>query len=659
MRIPEHTVEQIRQAMDIVEVVSDYLALKKRGANYWALSPFKTEKTPSFSISPQKGIFKDFSSGKGGDAITFLMEVEGFSYIEALQHLARKYGIAIEADTSDAARDNDDVKASLYALNKFATTWFAQQLRETEEGRTIGMSYLAERGFSMPALEKFQIGYSPESWTALTDAAQRQQYKRDYLIQSGLSIQSDKDPARVYDRFRGRVIFPIHDAAGRIAGFGGRILKRDTEAAKYVNSPESPVYNKSAILYGLYQARQALRESGECILVEGYADVVSLHQAGVTNVVASSGTSLTPQQLQLIGRYARTVIIIYDADSAGIKAALRGIDLALESGLGVRALHLPDQHDPDSYVRTLGGTAFKEYLATNAQDPLAFKLNILRAEPGAKTPEKQTALVYELARTVALLADEITRSLYVRRMAEALAIGEQLFLNAVNHALTERARQQRNPAVAPIAQRTQTDPPPAFTEDPAPTEGPEGQVAFHDTYFTELELIRLLLNHAEGSVQPPEAKDPYPLADYVLEEIKDVPFHTPLLEQLRSRLLSAHTQQQPAPIHALLTESGPDVNTLIVNLLNFPYEIMQGWQRLNVFTPIHDEDLTSAATNAVLHFKLKRLAQLERESIDEIRRAQADSVDADHMARLQKRHIRLLELRRQVTETLGIVVLRI
>lgn len=656
MRIPPEKVEEIKRATDILEVLGDYLQLKKRGQNYWALSPFKTERTPSFSVSPQKGIFKDFSSGKGGDAISFLMEVEGYTYTEALLHLARKYNIEVQVEESAEGERAEDVRPSLFALNKFAAQWFAEQLHQTDEGRTVGLSYFEERGFDRPTIDQFQLGYSPESWTAFTDAALKQQFKKEFLLQTGLTVQKEDDPNRVYDRFRGRVIFPIHDTAGRVAGFGGRVLRSDAKAAKYVNSPESAVYNKSALLYGLYFARQTLRETGECILVEGYADVISLHQAGVKNAVASSGTSLTQQQIAQIARYARTIVMIYDADEAGIKAALRGIDLVLEAGLAVRAVQLPSYthnnqtkaHDPDSYVRAVGGAAFRKYLADQALDAVAFKQKILSADPSARSPEGQSKLVHELARTVALMPDDVTRSLYVRRIAEQLVLPENVVLQAVNKEVVQRLRQAKAPQPE-TAQVTATQEQ-AFTETQAPAEN----TGIGEGYYVELELLRLMLNYPARQVQLATDQSPVLLLDYLftVEGLQEVPFDNSLLERLRAKILDAHLRGVEMPLHELLTTEGPAMNQLVVELLNFPHSVMEGWSRLNVHIPAQDEDLATVARSAVLHFQRKRLTAL----LEENRRQLKQAADDATLQTLLKRHRTLDDMSRQVAAALGIVV---
>ncbi len=351
--ITKSTIDRIMEATDIVEVIGEFVQLKKRGANYVGLSPFANERTPSFTVSPAKGIFKDFSSGKGGSAVTFLMELEKFTYPEALKWLAKKYSIEVEETVETVEnKEEENRRESLMIVTGYAAKFFHESLLETDEGKSIGLSYFKERGFSNDTIKKFELGYSPDQWEAFTGQALKDGYQQQFLEESGLSVK--RDNGSLYDRYRGRVMFPIHSFTGRVIAFGGRTLKNDKNVPKYVNSPESEIYHKSNVLYGLYFAKKAIREEDNCFLVEGYADVLSVHQAGIENVVASSGTSLTVEQIRLIGRFTKNITILYDGDAAGIKASLRGLDMILEEGLNVKVVLFPDGHDPDSYVRTYG-----------------------------------------------------------------------------------------------------------------------------------------------------------------------------------------------------------------------------------------------------------------------------------------------------------------
>lgn len=368
------TIEEVKNKVDIVEVVGDFVTLKKSGSSYKALSPFTNEKTPSFYVVPSKGIFKDFSSGKGGDSITFIREIDGLSYIEAIKFLAQKYNIEIvEEEQSDEAIEAQNRRESLFILLGFARDLFVETLWEHEDGQSIGLSYFRERGFEDNTIKAFELGFTLEAWDTLIKAAVSKGYSKELLEEAGLIITKED---KAYDRFRNRVIFPIHNLTGKVVGFGARILSKDKKQPKYINSPETELYNKSKILYGIYFAKQEIRKLDNCYLVEGYTDVISMHQAGITNVVSSSGTALTEDQIKLIRRYTRHVTIIFDGDQAGIKASIRGIDMLLAGELNVKAVALPDGEDPDSYARQLGTSAFRHFVESEAQDIIRFKTKL-------------------------------------------------------------------------------------------------------------------------------------------------------------------------------------------------------------------------------------------------------------------------------------------
>ena len=422
--IPQETIEEIKSRTDVLEVISDYVDLKKAGSNYRGLSPFNQERTPSFYVVPSKGFFKDFSSGKAGDAITFLMEAEGMSYLEAIKHLAKKYGIEIqeEAPTDEEllARNERD---SLFIVMKFAAQYFQDTLWKHDDGRAIGLSYFKERGFSEATIREFGLGYTLEQWDGLIKEAEQKNYSVDLLEKAGLVVKREEENKQ-YDRFRGRVMFPIYNVSGRILAFGGRILGNKTEKtagrpsagrppAKYINSPETPIYHKSDVLYGIFQAKQAIRQEEVCYLVEGYTDVISLHQAGVKNVVASSGTSLTHEQIRLISRYTKNVVVLFDGDAAGLKASFRGIDMILEGGLNVKAVVLPEGEDPDTLARRLSAQELKDFLQAHQEDFISFKTNIYQKE-AADDPIKRAELIREVVSTIAKVPDPIQRQVYVK-----------------------------------------------------------------------------------------------------------------------------------------------------------------------------------------------------------------------------------------------------
>src|SRR5271154_784061 len=477
--ITKPTIDRIMEATDIVEVIGEFVQLKKRGANYVGLSPFANERTPSFTVSPAKGIFKDFSSGKGGSAVTFLMELEKFTYPEALKWLAKKYGIEVE-ETVEASENKEEEhrRESLMIVSAYAAKFFHESL-ETDEGKSIGLSYFKERGFNNDTIKKFELGYSPDQWEAFTGAALKDGYQEEFLVESGLSVK--RDNGSLYDRYRGRVMFPIHGFTGRVIAFGGRTLKTDKNVPKYVNSPESEIYHKSNVLYGLYFAKKAIRDEDNCYLVEGYADVLSVHQAGIENVVASSGTSLTIEQIRLIGRFTKNITILYDGDAAGIKASLRGLDMILEEGLNVKVVLFPDGHDPDSYVRSVGTNAFKTHIDKNRKDFILYKTDILLKEAG-NDPIKKAEVIREIVESIAKIPDSIKASVFIKECSYQLQIDERALLSELNKMRMAKAKKDS---------QLQISRPVTPSEEILPEE-PEFK-SIKDDSSQEREIIRLLL----------------------------------------------------------------------------------------------------------------------------------------------------------------------
>src|ERR1700748_300942 len=449
--ITKSTIDRIMEATDIVEVIGEFVQLKKRGANYVGLSPFANERTPSFTVSPAKGIFKDFSSGKGGSAVTFLMEHEKFTYPEALKWLAKKYGIEVEETVETAEnKEAENHRESLMIVSAYAAKFFHESLLESDEGKNIGLSYFKERGFSNETIKKFELGYSPDQWEAFTGQALKDSYQEEFLVESGLSVK--RDNGTLYDRYRGRVMFPIHGFTGRVIAFGGRTLKTDKNVPKYVNSPESEIYQKSNVLYGLFFAKKAIRDEDNCYLVEGYADVLSVHQAGIENVVASSGTSLTVEQIRLISRFTKNITILYDGDAAGIKASLRGLDMILEEGLNVKVVLFPDGHDPDSYVRSVGTNAFKKHIEDNKKDFILYKTDLLLTDAGTD-PIKRAEIIREIVESLAKITDSIKASVFIKECSYQLQIDERALLSELNKMRMAKAKkdsQQQYSRPAPV-----------------------------------------------------------------------------------------------------------------------------------------------------------------------------------------------------------------
>ncbi|MDB5115799.1 MAG: primase, partial [Mucilaginibacter sp.] len=510
--ILKSTIDRIMEATDIVEVIGEFVQLKKRGANYVGLSPFANERTPSFTVSPAKGIFKDFSSGKGGSAITFLMELEKFTYPEALKWLAKKYGIEVEETVETAEnKEEENRRESLMIVSAFAAKFFHESLLETDEGKAIGLSYFKERGFSADTIKKFELGYSPDQWEAFTGQALKEGYLQEFLEESGLSVK--RDNGSLYDRYRGRVMFPIHSFTGRVIAFGGRTLKSDKNVPKYVNSPESEIYHKSNVLYGLYFAKKAIREEDNCYLVEGYADVISVHQAGIENVVASSGTSLTVEQIRLIGRLTKNITILYDGDAAGIKASLRGLDMILEEGLNVKVVLFPDGHDPDSYVRLVGTNGFKKHIEDNKKDFILYKTNLLLSEVG-NDPIKKADVIRDIVESIAKIPDSIKASVFIKECSHLLQIDERALLTELNKMRQAKAKkdsqQQTSRMATPVEEY--------------PVDEPVEEIK--ETSSQEKEIVRLLLLYGNKMIDWDGIANTY-IGPFMVAELNDVEFEHP------------------------------------------------------------------------------------------------------------------------------------
>lgn len=490
--IDQATIDKIMAATDIVDVVSDFVSLRRRGANYWGLCPFHDDRSPSFSVSPSKGVCKCFSCGKGGSAIHFIMEHEQLSYYEALKYLAKKYNIEVhEKELSDEERQKRSERENMFVVNTFAQEFFSKSLLETDEGRSVGLAYFKERGFNEDIIRKFGLGYSPEKRDALAVEAQKRGYKIDYLLKTGLCREGQN--GRIYDLFSGRVMFPVYSVSGKVVAFGGRILKSGVKISKYFNSPESDIYHKSDELYGIYQAKRAIEKERRCYLVEGYTDVLSMHQSGIENVVASSGTALTHGQIRLIHRFTDNITVLYDGDAPGIKASLRGIDLLLQEGLNIKVVLLPDGEDPDSFAKSQSAESFTRYIKEHETDFIRFKTQLLLEDAG-EDPIKRAAIISNIVESISLIPDAIVRSVYVQECSRLLQIDEQILLSELNKRRQKRAEQQFSrerynqerqsaaPTGTPQTTGTtpatpvndaETPPPPSLADMPAPAETPE------------------------------------------------------------------------------------------------------------------------------------------------------------------------------------------
>ncbi|QEM07736.1 DNA primase [Mucilaginibacter rubeus] len=646
--IQKSTIDRIMEATDIVEVIGEFVQLKKRGANYVGLSPFANERTPSFTVSPAKGIFKDFSTGKGGSAVTFLMELEKFSYPEALKWLAKKYGIEVE-ETVEAPenREEDLRRESLMIVSAFAAKFFHEAMLETEEGQSIGLSYFKERGFTAETIKKFELGYSPDQWEAFTGAAIRNGYKEQFLVESGLSVK--RDNGALFDRYRGRVMFPIHSFTGRVIGFGGRTLKKDKNVAKYVNSPESEIYHKSNVLYGLYFAKKAIREQDNCYLVEGYADVLSVHQTGVENVVASSGTSLTTEQIKLIARFTKNITILYDGDAAGIKASLRGLDMILEEGLNVKVVLFPDGHDPDSFVQSKGSSAFKKHIEENKKDFILYKTQILLKEVG-NDPIRKADVIREVVESIAKIPDNIKASVFIKECSGLLQIDERALLSELNKMRTAKAkkeeqqRQQQNNRFAEMPDE------PHFFDEPVEL---EPQVAKEDA-FQEKEIVRLLLHYGSRMIDWDGIANTY-IGPFIIAELSDVTFDHPVCKQI-TEIYRREVENGVLPDEAyFIHHKDKAIVDLTINMLASKYSLSENWYEMHKIT-VNDEQVNMKATilGAIFHLKKHKVGKMLEDLRTQLQKA---DTEADQEILLNQ-YMRMKKVEKSISDFLGSVIIK-
>lgn len=604
--ITPDTISNILSATRIEDVVAEFVSLKRRGTNYIGLCPFHNEKTPSFTVSPAKGIFKCFGCGKAGNTVNFLMEHEHYTYPEALRFLAKRYHIEIaeEAQTPEKIQEQNE-KETLFLINQFAQKYFEQTLFETEDGKAIGLTYLQERGFRDETIRKFQLGYSKVGWDDFSSHAVSEGYKPEYLVKTGLSIQRED---RLIDRFHGRVMFPIHSASGRIIGFGGRILTADKQTAKYLNSPESDIYNKSKSLYGLYFARNAVVAKDNCYLVEGYTDVISLHQAGIENVVASSGTSLTTDQIKLIQRYTPNITILYDGDPAGIKASLRGIDMILEQGMNVRIVLFPENEDPDSFARTHRAAEVEEFIAKNAVNFILFKTRLLLNET-AGDPIKKAALVKEIVNTIAIIPDGITRTFFTRECSSLLAVPEQTLVNEMNKILRRKfSKKLQEEGQQPYIEPEETE----IAE-------PQFKFDFDSPEFQERELIRLLLQFGTESINLKQKNNDdqeediqVKVTDLIIQDLlhDEIQFETPVCRQIFEEMAELQQKGVIPDKDYFLHHSDPILATVAIDLIILPYELSHYWEKNQIYVQPESERLSNSVFPALYNFKAKKIERM-------------------------------------------------
>ena len=631
--IPKETIDNIFDSARIEEVVGDFVTLKKRGVNLLGNCPFHDEKTPSFTVSPAKGIFKCFGCGKGGNAVNFVMEHEQFSYPEALKYLAKKYNIEIvEEEQTPEQIEKANARESLYVVNSFARDFFRQTLHDTPQGKAIGLTYFNERGVSSEMIEKFQLGFNPEGWDAFSSEAKKKGYKLEFLEKTGLTIVKDD---KQYDRFRGRLMFPIHSISGRVLGFGGRVMKNTDKAAKYVNSPESEIYYKSKVLYGLYFSKSAIIKNDICYLVEGYTDVIAMHQHGIENVVASSGTALTQEQIKLISRFTKNITILFDGDAAGIKASFRGIDLILSQGMNVKVVLFPEGEDPDSYAKSLGKEGIQEYIEKQAQDFLTFKTNLLKDE-SQNDPIKKVNLINEVVSSIAIIPDEITRSVYVSECSKLLGIGEREIINKIhqlkNQSIEQTRRKEKTPEVTTKVKTT------------APANSCE---------FQEKDIIRFLLLYGNEKITF-DGNEVY-VAQFIVTELSnEISFSNANLGIIFNAFYEEMKKGELLKQEFFTQHKDPAVSQLAADIISSPYNMSQKWKEHGIYTQTEDMQLKPAVETAIYSLKVAKIG----EHIRAKNKALNDGISDENELVLLSEINELTKLKKEISSKLGRTILK-
>lgn len=635
MKISQSTIDEILSRVDIVDVISDFVTLKRTGQHFKAKSPFTEEKTPSFIVFPRNQNFKDFSSGKQGDAISFIMEYDGLSYIDAIKYLGKKYGVEIkeeEQTPEDVLKQNE--RESLYIIINYAKDFFKKNLWETDEGKSIGLSYFRERGFTDETIQKFELGYSLDEWNALENDARERKYSIDLLEKAGLIIKNDQ---RQYDRFRGRVIFPVYSVTGKPIAFGARILSNVKNQPKYLNSPETEVYHKSNVLYGLFQASRAIRHHDNCYLVEGYTDVISLHQYGVENVVSSSGTSLTENQIKLIQRHTQNITVLFDGDAAGIRASVRGIDMILQQGMDVKAVVFPDGEDPDSYSRKLGAGNFKDYLKDNAQDFIRFKTNLLK-EGNESDPMTRANTISQIITSISQIPDPLKRAVYIKETSNLLNLEEQLLYGELNKIFIKQKRDQEKKAAL-------ADQPENILEKIETAH--EIREAISSIDYQEREAVRILITYGFNKIE-----NEYNLVEHYMEELENIEFTNSVYNKILTIFKEQLSEGQIIDKDFFLSYPDPEISQAIHDLISVRHEVSENWQRYQIFVPKEEDVLTNSVYSNILRikfYKIKSLIQMNAEKLKH-------ETDPEKQTELQKIDMALKNARAEFAIPLGRVV---
>ena len=628
--ISKSTVDLVFETARLEEVIGDFVQLKKSGSNFKGLSPFSNEKTPSFMVSPAKQIWKDFSSGKGGNVVSFLMEHEHFTFPEAIKFLAKKYNIEVEeTQQTNEQKEAASLRESMYAVTDYAQSFFSKMLNESQEGKNIGLAYFQKRGFTAESIDKFHLGYSPDQWDALTKAALNAGFQEEFLISSGLTIQKGE---KLFDRFKGRVMFPIHSMSGRVMGFGGRILKQDKQSAKYVNSPESEVYQKSKVLYGLYQAKQHIAKESNCYLVEGYTDVIQMHQAGIQNAVSSSGTALTSDQVRLVRRLTNTITLLFDGDAAGLRAAMRGVDIILEAGMQVSICTFPEGEDPDSFVRNHQLTEVKQFLENNTVDFIQFKAKLL-AEEGKNEPIRKAETIREIVQSISIIPDAIRREVYIQSCASLMNISEDVLFSTLSQLLQKKDQQ------APKARK--------FNEMQVVNFAKQ---KVDPRFELERNIISLLLLYGEEEVSfedvvmqsDQEGKivlTPTEISAKVYEKIyldlqqDEVELSTQSFRELYHSLLSIYNAQKPLVMETFLQEISPEQSQMVSSIImNDENNVLHDWERKNIVIKDKKTEIGRWLQQTILNLR----CLLIQEKIGELQSKTAESHVETHREILEE-----------------------
>ena len=635
--IPKETIDTIFETARIEEVVGDFVTLKKRGANMLGNCPFHDEKTPSFTVSPTKGIYKCFGCGKGGHAVNFVMEIDQLSYPEALKYLAKKYNIEVQEEEQTPEQiEKANARESLFIVNSYAKDYFQDSLNKSIEGKAVGLSYFKERDVSVEMIDKFQLGYNPDNWDAFTKSALEASYKKEFLEKTGLSIFKDD---KAFDRFKGRIIFPIHSISGRIVGFGGRTLKKD-DKAKYLNSPESEIYHKSKVLYGIYFSKSAIVKNDNCLIVEGYTDVISMHQSGIENVVASSGTALGTEQIKLIGRYTKNITLLFDSDNAGIKATTKAIDLILAESMTVKIALLPEGEDPDSYAKKFGGEGLTHFINKNSKDFVEFKIALLD-EKSKNDPIKKVSLINNIMLSIAIIPDGITREVYIDKCSKLLEVGKAELENKVHELIhkTKPVKKAERQTAKKIEQKK------TVTKDKAKSE------------FQEKDIIRFMLQYGhyflnfENTDNNSEENKVY-VVHYIISEFRNQKvFSNPNYSLIFNTFEEALSQGELLTEEYFTQHKDPEISQVAVDIISNEHAISQKWKEHGIYTETEEMQLKKAVDTAIYSLKIAKI--VERIEVKTTELANGSENDEKLLVEIND----MLTIKREISAKLGRIVL--